>query len=154
MGNVSSFLSNGEGGQFFPLQRCQLEGPHLHRNVEVCSERENEQIINYCRHRDVFPHSPLYRICKTYINGTMILTEKMQEVCSLSYQWGRKTWFPDTSQINVCSIIPIKPKMTRVQHSSLWSVGCRHVLSKVCLGAGWIDCYIWHPLWNDTLLKW
>ena len=68
MGNVSSSLSNGEGGQFFPLQRCQLEGPHLHRNVEVCSERENEQIINYCRHRDVFAHTPLYRICKNFIN--------------------------------------------------------------------------------------
>ena len=76
MGNVSSSLSNGEDGQFFPFQRCQLEGPHLHRNVEVCSKRENEQIINYCRHRDVFAHKPLYRIYKNFINGKMILTEK------------------------------------------------------------------------------
>ena len=38
VGNVSSILSNREVGQFLPL-KCQLERPHLHRNVDVWSKR-------------------------------------------------------------------------------------------------------------------
>ena len=52
---VSNSMSDGEGGQTFPLERCQLESLHIHRNVEVWSKREKEEIINYCGHRDVFP---------------------------------------------------------------------------------------------------
>ena len=48
---VNNFMSDGEGGQSFPLKRCHLESPHVSRNVEVWSRRENEEMVNYCRHR-------------------------------------------------------------------------------------------------------
>ena len=32
---VNNFMSDGEGGQSFPLKRGQLESPNVNRNVEV-----------------------------------------------------------------------------------------------------------------------
>ena len=151
--NVSSFKRNGEGGQSCPLQRCQLECPHIHRNVEVWSNRENEEIINYYGHRDVFPHWSLQRICKNFINGTTLILNK--------HSWNYfdhdnndekgKTWFHEISQINVCSIIPIQPQklefitaLYTVEFVNMWLetfdlvAGLEKLLHLACL----MKCYV------------
>ena len=132
----SNLLSNGEFGHFFPLQRCELERPHIYRNVEAWSKGENEQITNYCRHTDICTHWPLYRICKNFPSETtIILKEESRKYfdCHNNNQ-GEKIWFPDISQIRLSSIIPIYPQITWVQHCSLRRIGCRHVVTNVWFG--------------------
>ena len=65
---------NLSGGKI--LQNCSNWTDFMFRNESSGPPRSRcrkSQIINYCQHKDVCAHWPLYRICKTFTTGTTII---------------------------------------------------------------------------------